>query len=785
MGLKAWLRDRFKDPETRTERTKTNPTKGEIGVYDTLIYGDGDFTPYNPDELIANKGWEVYEKMMDDDQVKAVITFKRVAIAGREWFFDVSEDNPEHEVMADFFTSVVDQMDGSFSDALSIILSALENAYSVTEKVWKAIEYDGKAYWGVAALKKRPFESIEFTVDMHGNLLKVEQMVGGKAVEIPLDKIIHFVNEPKDDPVFGKSDLRACYTPWWSKDKVNKFWNIHLERHASGFVWVKMGEGLTDANKSKWKKIMRRLSAGSAILVPQNAEINQQMPVNTDAFEKRIAACDKAIAKGVLVPNLLGLSEQGSTGSYSQSQTQFEAFMMVLDEIATRLSEALNEQLFRQLAWWNFNTEDFPRFKLKPLNEAQTAKLLELWGKMVQNGAVTQTETDEAHIRKLLGFPEPAEAPEPTQEPPQDAPPSDTSPGDEGGSPDSPDDVNPGEVDDEGGNIPPEDPVTPAGGGGEVRIHKANNTDFLDGLDDEFRKEVIALFEQRPWLARVDFARMEKSMDAIEEPMAKDLADVMARIGVSLEKQLDKMVAGRAMETVPFKDVAAIKIPSALMSEYRRTYTEYSRNAAELGVQQGTDEVAPADPIKLAKASKNLNDAFRYFASRGFTNTGNMNDRVLASVQNTVFNAIKTGRGYREMIATLKADPDITAWIPPYQVTTVGGVETIVAVNVPARIETIARTATTDAINQGRIALFSSDEYAGVVQAWEYSAVLDNRTSDVCEANDGRIRFDWGDRTPPNHFNCRSVLVPVTVVDDWDGKQNNLTQGGEPAKGFK
>ena len=54
----------------------------------------------------------------------------------------------------------------------------------------------------------------------------------------------------------------------------------------------------------------------------------------------------------------------------------------------------------------------------------------------------------------------------------------------------------------------------------------------------------------------------------------------------------------------------------------------------------------------------------------------------------------------------------------------------------------------------------------------EYSAVIDDRTTPVCEELDGKI-FLMGspelDRlTPPNHFNCRSVLVPVVVGDSYD-----------------
>ena len=58
------------------------------------------------------------------------------------------------------------------------------------------------------------------------------------------------------------------------------------------------------------------------------------------------------------------------------------------------------------------------------------------------------------------------------------------------------------------------------------------------------------------------------------------------------------------------------------------------------------------------------------------------------------------------------------------------------------------------------------------MRGMEYSAIMDSRTTEVCSGLDGKI-FKMSDPQldnlrPPNHYNCRSVLVPVTVFDDVD-----------------
>jgi len=83
----------------------------------------------------------------------------------------------------------------------------------------------------------------------------------------------------------------------------------------------------------------------------------------------------------------------------------------------------------------------------------------------------------------------------------------------------------------------------------------------------------------------------------------------------------------------------------------------------------------------------------------------------------------------------------------------------------PARLETIVRTNLTEVYNQGRLVQGSlADEY---LEAWQYSAIIDTRTTEVCKHLDGRVFMADDKRVagvrPPRHFNCRSVLVPIVV----------------------
>jgi hypothetical protein len=114
---------------------------------------------------------------------------------------------------------------------------------------------------------------------------------------------------------------------------------------------------------------------------------------------------DLAIAKALLVPNLLGISHTGQTGAYSQSQTQLEAFFWTLNADSERLEACINEQLVKDLGDVNFGDGDYPYFCFKPASREWIKQTIADWKVLVDGKSVIATEADEEHFRKLLDMP--------------------------------------------------------------------------------------------------------------------------------------------------------------------------------------------------------------------------------------------------------------------------------------------------------------------------------------------------------------------------------------------
>jgi SPP1 gp7 family putative phage head morphogenesis protein len=102
--------------------------------------------------------------------------------------------------------------------------------------------------------------------------------------------------------------------------------------------------------------------------------------------------------------------------------------------------------------------------------------------------------------------------------------------------------------------------------------------------------------------------------------------------------------------------------------------------------------------------------------------------------------------------------------------------------------ETIARTEAGTLYNHGRLARYRA---SACVSGYRFSSVLDDRTTPICEQMHGRcFRKDEIDGVePPQHFNCRSLLVPIILDEkqDWERAEDvlaGLDERERPQAGF-
>lgn len=824
---------------------------------------------YNPDELAGRRGLKIYSAMMTDEQVKAVMQFKRDAITSRGWTFTYEHDSnlsdEEKQNRIYVFSKIIERMRGSFEDALNAIAKGRQYGFSMTEIVYDNIECFGKQYIGLNTLKPRDVTTFVFHADPWGETEKVIQKIAATEVEIDPSKFIHYVHAPEEDAIYGQSDLRQAYRSWYVKDQIIKLYATFLERFAGGFAVLQLdGSRPVSPDSKEYRKlqsIIENIRNMSGMILPPGLTFDVKMPSTTSEYREALTYFDVAIAKSLLVPNLLGLSHAGNTGSFSQSQTQLEAFFWTLNADTRRMESCLHEQLFKKLGDMNWGDGEYPVFRFKPASKEHVSWLVNTWGVLVQNKAVETTADDEAHLRKLLEMPareidleaegddaiasdpssafaqgqvtamldvlarvrdetippetaievlvqsypiteddarkmidpiiaaleEEKNAEPPVAEIPQlpviENPEDDSDTGEEENGSAEEDEPQPqlalnleGEKDSEEEGYSEEEKNKPI-----VMAHTH------DGMP---RTVSMAAFQRA--LMRVDFSVMEKKTNSIAEDSSETIAKLVVR---STNRVLGDDVKMNELLDDDMADIEYMRLDGADVGKIKAASKEALLKSWTLGLDNAKRELRKAGKESKTVFADLRDRAAQYFEANGFRMAANMSDGIRAIIQQELIQGVKEGlrpeavrasifrrlieRGFTTMDAleTESVSPSLLS-----------DVEAIIDLTKNAAyVDTLVRTNMFEAMNEARYAEFNDPNLDGFVEALEYSAILDGNTTEICRELNGKIfktgSEEWDQFRPPNHFNCRSILIPITTVDDWNGKESSKPTV-EPADGF-
>ncbi len=284
-------------------------------------------------------------------------------------------------------------------------------------------------------------------------------------------------------------------------------------------------------------------------------------------------------------------------------------------------------------------------------------------------------------------------------------------------------------------------------------------------------------FAQAKYDRKVNYARIERSLDRLEAATLTALREGL----VGVRDRLLSVVGNQFPETasdVNDLDLRGLGVVQDLLREFMRS-----------AYGLGEDEIRTELPRQFQLAPGGTftpTEALRWLSGKALTISGVLRHRLLDEAKQVLLSALKFGEVQSETLRKLRAI------FEPY----VGDLTAITDDKIlePYRLETILRTNATEAFNQGRLTTVNDPKIKPFIRGMSYSAVIDSRTTEVCRFLDGKIfpvdEPDLQRLAPPNHHNCRSLLVPVTLdmtIDTADlitpgqlGRAEELAQ-----KGFK
>ena len=265
------------------------------------------------------------------------------------------------------------------------------------------------------------------------------------------------------------------------------------------------------------------------------------------------------------------------------------------------------------------------------------------------------------------------------------------------------------------------------------------------GLGDSYRANRL----------RSIVAQLEKSLSGWKKYANKhvigelqELAKVEAGF---IENQLEKLVPSAAKANL---QINGIKIsPKFAESIVTIDPTKIKSRAVGQQLARFLGETSLSDNLGAAMSLPNGNimqQAFNRIAE-------NSVQLFRSSVEEGLFVGETTAQITRRLLGNSKAKD--TANI--LQMAQKGGILTTPPIN---QVRTLVRTSINQVSNTAALNVYKAN--SDVTKKYRYVATLDSRTSAVCSALDGRMfTYDEGPK-PPQHFNCRSTIVPVVDYDN-------------------
>jgi phage gp29-like protein len=385
-------------------------------------------------ELRGRKGVEVYKEMSDNDDIIGALLFAiEMLMQQVEW--NVKEaGNSEADVRAaEFVYSCMTDMDETWTDFISEVLSFLTFGWSFHEIVYKRrmgatkrLETKSKYDDGLIGWRKLPVRSQDtlwrWEYDDKDNLLGMIQCAPPLfgQVFIPIEKALHFKSKSRKNNPEGRSLLRNAYRSWYFKRRIQEVEGIGIERDLAGLPKITPPEGvdLYDENGAATEQLRMaekivqsvRRDEREGVVLPFGWEFELTSTGGRRQFDTNaiIERYDNRMAMTVLADFVMLGHEK--VGSFALSSDKTELFGVALGTFLNIICEVFNNQAIPRLIDLNGDVfkgiTGYPELIHGDIETQDLSKLGSFVKDMVSIGAITPDENMEDYLRMQADLPE-------------------------------------------------------------------------------------------------------------------------------------------------------------------------------------------------------------------------------------------------------------------------------------------------------------------------------------------------------------------------------------------
>lgn len=723
-------------------------------------------------------GVRIYDEMRKSDgTVSAAVLAVSLPIRRANWFIKpASEDAADVDIAKFVEKNFFDWMTITWNDTLRQSLLSMPLGVMVFEKVYETRSWEGKDYVTLRKLAPRLPKSIQRWEMANGEPGIEQRKQDGALVDIPMEKLVVFVNDKEGDNWWGTSILRPGYKHWFFKNNFYKIDAISFERQGLGIPYAKLPQGATEADRNRAKEMLQNMRANhqAYIIEPHDYEIGfkDMMARTTRDPATSIAHHNREIVKSVLAQFL----ELGSTdsGSRALSTDQTDLFLQSIEATARAQADVYNKYVIEQLVDLNFDgVEEYPKLDFNGISRVDVEKLTNAYTALITSGAVIASEADERYLRELMGLPErdSSEDMEVKKEEPNPVDPKAPNKGEDDAALE---DVGLSAISVKKKVYPTRTEVVAAiknslktlDDGGKAALlrrtisviehrPKDEHSKFFSMLSTNLSKEYSALKKNfaeetdfkgyRPLTfaeKKVDYKALQKNLDRLEEQFEGQTRELLHAERTKFMSKLSRALERNDIEAIKNAGVDAEK-------SYTKIIKDHMKEAYEFGKAKASEEMKVKIPKNVEAIMTQIDIQADAIAEAHLVS-------LSTNAKNTMTQALTKGES--NIAALALADRAINDSIEELTRDT-------------------SRIVMASYINTGRTTVFEENEES--IYALQRSEILDAGTCNYCLSVDGRV-VDKTDPFAKNnifHSGCRGIWVEIMLDEQELPKIGGVPKG--------
>lgn len=376
---------------------------------------------------------KVYREMRDNDStIGASANIIEQAVAQVKWRFDAASEERRAVEAAKLCEECKNDMETTWSDVISNLLSGLWFGWASLEKVYKVRDGLNSKFSdnriGIQGLFMRRQDTLEA---WEWDTASGDRVIGWwqqswstqtVPVLLPMAKLVHFRTVSNGQNPEGRSLLRNVYRSWFFLKRLQEIEGIGFERNLEGIPVIRLPLSLWDA-KGEGRAPYDRMVQ----LIKRNEHLGMTFPAKFDREGKPtgydielltssaaaavMAAIREAIrdyAKEMAIVLNTGFQKLGmnSVGSYALSSDQTSMFAMGLGALLKRMKETLQADLFDELQEINgYKPEEYAKLEHSDIEKPDVSKWAEAMSKLTMVDLLRPDDGARGVVRDLLTLP--------------------------------------------------------------------------------------------------------------------------------------------------------------------------------------------------------------------------------------------------------------------------------------------------------------------------------------------------------------------------------------------